>query len=209
MVPAPRRALPVRSGPPVGGQPTGRPYAVCVGGKSKVPRPPRTGQAPAQRSGGSSRNGLPRAAWVAGGVVALGAIAVVVSVLTFGGGTPAASSEASVAAALRAANCSYRTVKPLPPRKDPGGAMGGYHEDVPTLATPTKGLWSTFPPSAGAHFDTWAVWGFYRQAVNPREVVHNEEHGGVVIWWGPGVPDATVDELEAFYQQEMTGVFCW
>ena len=32
--------------------------------------------------------------------------------------------------------------------------------------------------------------------MNPRQVVHNEEHGAVVIWWGPKVAKATVDQLE-------------
>ena len=48
------------------------------------------------------------------------------------------------------------------PPKDPNGTNGGYHADVPTLATPTKGLWSTDPPSGGAHYGQWAIWGFYR-----------------------------------------------
>ena len=38
-------------------------------------------------------------------------------------------------------------------------------------------------------------------------VVHNEEHGGVVIWWGPDVPPSTVDQLEAFYRSSPVAVF--
>ncbi len=41
--------------------------------------------------------------------------------------------------------------------------------------------------------------------VNPRQVVHNEEHGAVVIWWGPKVPQSTVDQLRAFYNQQPDG----
>ena len=67
--------------------------------------------------------------------------------------------------------------------------------------------WATFPPSGGSHFRLWATWGFYRKAVNPRMVVHNEEHGGVVIWWGPDVPPSTVDQLEAFYRSSPVAVF--
>jgi hypothetical protein len=102
-----------------------------------------------------------------------------------------------------AAGCTYRDVAPLPPRKD----SANYHSDAPSLTTPTKGLWSTFPPSGGGHYGAWAVWGFYRQPVNPREVVHNLEHGAVVIWWGPKVSKATVDRLEAFYRQKPEGMF--
>ena len=64
-------------------------------------------------------------------------------------------------------------------------------------ASRRRSRWATFPPSGGSHYRLWATWGFYRKAVNPRMVVHNEEHGGVVIWWGPGVPQSTVDQLEA------------
>jgi hypothetical protein len=104
----------------------------------------------------------------------------------------ATTSAPRVEKALAAAGCTLRHVKPIPP------ATGNFHSDAPTLKAKVK--WSTFPPSAGAHYARWAVWGFYRKAVNPRMVVHNLEHGGVVIWWGPKVPVATVDRLEAFYR---------
>jgi hypothetical protein len=102
---------------------------------------------------------------------------------------------------MRAAGCTYRDVVPLPPKNV---KSADYHEDFPTLTTP--GRWATFPPSGGGHYRLWAVWGFYRKPVNPRLVVHNEEHGGVVIWWGPRVPKATVDRLQRFYLERPTGV---
>jgi hypothetical protein len=126
--------------------------------------------------------------------------AVVGSVFAFAGGS-SESGSASVKATMVAAGCTYRDVAPLQPTKK----TGGYHADVPKLTTKVK--WSTFPPSAGGHYPLWAVWGFYRSPVNPRQVVHNEEHGGVVIWWGPDVPAATVDKLEAFYQDKPAGMF--
>jgi len=101
---------------------------------------------------------------------------------------------------MLAAGCTYRDVAPLPPKD-----RVNYHNDVPTLSTKVK--WSTFPPSGGGHYGLWAVWGFYTDPVNPRQVVHNEEHGAVVIWWGPKVPAATVAKLQAFYQEEPTGMF--
>ena len=173
-----------------------------VAKKAKVPRPPvqaprRRGRAPS----GSPLAALPAWGWGAGAaVVAAGIVAVVLAV---GGGGSSAGSTAAVKAAMLAAGCTYRDVPPLPPRRD----KLNYHADVPTLSTPTKGLWSTFPPSAGAHYGLWAVWGFYRSPVNPRQVVHNEEHGGVVIWWGPKVPRSTVDELNTFYDEQPVGVF--
>jgi len=108
----------------------------------------------------------------------------------------------SVAATMRAAGCTYRDVAPFPPRDE--ATTNNYHDDFPTLAT--KPHWSTFPPSAGGHYRLWATWGFYRTPVNPRRVVHNEEHGGVVVWWDPSAAASTVDRLKAFYDEMPVGL---
>src|SRR6185312_15849437 len=179
------------------------PYAVCVAKKPRTPRPPERVQAPKRRvdtRSGNPLSSLPRWSWAVGGaaVVALALVAA----FAFGGGSSGVS-EAAVAKAMSSAGCTYKSVPPKPPKKNPTN----YHADVPSLSTPTKGLWSTFPPSGGAHYGLWAVWGFYRQPVNPRQVVHNMEHGAVVMWWGNKVPKATVDKLAAFYQQQTDGMF--
>ncbi len=178
--------------------------------KDRTPKPPQRVQAPQRRDGkgkakqppklgggnGNPLAGVPIWGW---GVGAVAVVAIVVGIVL---GT-AGSSSADVAATMRAAGCTYRDVLPKPAKKSPTN----YHADVPSLATPTKGLWSTSPPSGGAHYGLWAVWGFYRTAVNPRQVVHTEEHGAVVIWWGPNVPSTTVDQLEDFYNQKPDGGF--
>jgi Protein of unknown function (DUF3105) len=181
---------------------------LAVPKKAKTPRAPRSVQAPKRRTDprrGSPLSALPRWSWAVAGatVVAL----AVVAAFAFGRGSSGSStSEAAVAKAMTAAGCTYKSVPPKPPKKDPSGTKGGYHADVPALSTPTKNLWSTFPPSGGAHYGLWAVWGFYRSPVNPRQVVHNEEHGGVVIWWGPDVPSSTVGRLEKFYEEKPEGM---
>jgi hypothetical protein len=101
---------------------------------------------------------------------------------------------------MAAAGCTLREVAPLPPKN-----RVNFHDDVPTLTS--KVAWSTDPPSAGGHYPSWAVWGFYRAPINPREVVHNLEHGAMVIWWGPQVPTSTVDELERFYRESPNSMF--
>ena len=141
------------------------------------------------------------------GLLAAIAILVAVAVAAAVSSKPPAPrvvpSPAAVKAAMLAAGCTYRDVLPKPPRKDPTN----YHADFPTLSSPTAGLWSTSPPSGGSHYELWAVWGFYTSPVNPRQVVHNEEHGAVVMWWGPKVPKATVEELRAFYDEQSIGMF--
>jgi Protein of unknown function (DUF3105) len=173
--------------------------------KSRAPMPPRTVQAPARRDTRSASSPLadvPRWVWFAS-VVAVAGAAAVIAVLASSGSSKAAG----VKTAMTAAGCTYRDVSPFPPKKDPSGQSGGFHSDVPSLSTPTKGLWSTSPPSAGAHYGVWAVWGFYTSSVNPRQVVHNEEHGAVVIWWGPKVPSTTVAKLREFSSQPPDGMF--
>ena len=116
--------------------------------KSRTPRPPQRVQAPKRRvdtRSGSPFTGFPRWGWAVAGaaVVALALVAT----FAFGGGSSGVS-EASVAKAMTSAGCTYKSVPPKPPKKDPTN----YHADVPKLTTSTKGLWSTFPPSGGAHY---------------------------------------------------------
>ncbi len=133
-----------------------------------------------------------RLGWIAAAVAAIAIVAAVVVLLSLG--------SPSVAATMRAAGCTYRDVVPFPPEHDEN-----YHLDFPTLQT--KPHWTTFPPAGGGHYRLWATWGFFLQAVNPRQVVHNEEHGGVVIWWGPKVSKQTIAQLKAFYDKEPVGMF--
>jgi hypothetical protein len=160
--------------------------------RTPVPRPvqaPRTRSAKPDDLGRRHR----RALYVVAGVGAVALIAVVLGVALAGGG----SGSKKVASLMQSAGCTFKTVKAYVPK--------GQNVHVPSL---TKKLpWNTDPPSNGQHYPLWAVWGFYTQPVNPRMVVHNEEHGGVILWWGSNVPKATVDRLQAFYQQQPDGVF--
>jgi Protein of unknown function (DUF3105) len=162
--------------------------------KSRTPPPPRKPvQAPQRRQEPSTtdrRKVLMLFAFAASGLIALG---VVIAVLAFAGGSSnggtTASDNPAVAAAMRSAGCTYKTIKPAPFKPN--------HLSMPTLTT--KPNWNTFPPAGGVHYGNWAVWGFYDDPVNPRMVVHNEEHGGVVLWWGPQTPSSEVDKLREFY----------
>jgi hypothetical protein len=135
--------------------------------------------------------------WLVAGGIALAAVAAGIAFSLAGGGDDDGSS--SIRGTLTAAGCTYREVKPLPPKN-----KTNFHADAPSLTSKVK--WSTNPPSAGAHYGAWAVWNFWRDVVNPRQLVHNLEHGGVVVWYGPKVPPATVDQLEAFYRESPEGM---
>ena len=174
--------------------------------KSRVPTPPapkpsggtaapprRPVQAPKVRTKGRPRP-RPSVLWLALAGAGIVALAVVLGVIlaTRSGGSSSASTNTDIAATMRAAGCTYNEAQPLPFTAD--------HSRVPTLSTQVK--WNTFPPAAGEHYAHWAIWDFYRGAANPRQVVHNEEHGGVVLWYGPKTPKSTVDRLNAFYDEE-------
>ena len=126
------------------------------------------------------------------GIVLLVAVVLFVAI---GGGK--GSSDKHVAALMTTAGCTFKTVQAYVPK--------GQSTHVQSLTKPFP--WNTQPPSNGQHYPLWAVWGFYTKAVNPRMVVHNEEHGGVILWWGPQVPASTVAALRALYDEQPVGVF--
>jgi hypothetical protein len=165
-----------------------------AGKKPKTPTPPRV-QAPTQRKNARSPEDRQRLILYIVAAVGLVALVAVVAFVALGGknSTP---SDAKVAAAMTSAGCTFKTVKGYVP----GGQT---HVDSLTKTFP----WNTTPPSNGQHYPLWAVWGFYTTAINPRQVVHNEEHGGVIYWWGSDVPDSTVEKLHALYNEQPDGTF--
>ena len=171
--------------------------------KSRTPSPPRRPvQAPQrrvqkhERPDADRRRRLLLLLFAAAGVVVLAAVVVVIAVVGGSSGS-SGTSEADVAAAMQAAGCTFKTVK-SPPHSPT-------HGDVPTLTS--KVHWNTFPPSNGMHYGLWAVWGFYTEPVNPRNVVHNQEHGGIVLWWGPQTPQSEIDQLHSFYESSPNSMF--
>jgi len=167
-----------------------------VAKKSKTPPPPRT-KGPQQRTGPNDadrRRKLVLYGAGVSGIVVLAAVVIAIAVAGGGGGGGGSSADASNSA-MKAAGCTFRAEVPVVMKSSD-------HSDVPTLSTPMDDKWKSFPPAGGPHYGQWAVWGFYTEPVNPRMVVHNEEHGGVILWWGPDVPKSTVDALHALYSED-------
>jgi hypothetical protein len=164
--------------------------------KAKTPVPPRRVQAPKRRTEAVDNERRTRMILYGAGGSGLIAL-VVVLILVLAGGGSGGSGGGNLAALMKQAGCTYQTVDASVPK--------GQDTHVNSL---TKKLpWNTFPPSNGQHYPKWGVWGFYTQAVNPRMVVHNEEHGGVILWWGPQTPKATVDKLNQLYSEDPGGMF--
>jgi hypothetical protein len=166
-----------------------------VAKKTRTPAPPRPVQAPQRRKDGKGRSTDNRSKWMliafaASGVLGLAAVAAIIGLTSGGGGDTA--NAADVAPTLAAAGCTFKTVK----------ATGRQH--VTNLDAKIK--YNTSPPSNGNHYFSPATWGFYGSAANPIQVVHNEEHGGVIIWWGDKVPQATIDKLHQFYASSPNGM---
>jgi len=162
--------------------------------KPRTPPPPprRPVQAPQRRAAGSERTADERRrrkllVLLAGaGIVALGIVIAVIALTRGDGGST------DVAAAMRDAGCTLKTAK------------ASSRKHVSSLDAKVK--YNTDPPSNGSHYIQAAFWDFYTTPAKPIQVLHNEEHGGVILWWGNKVPQDTVDELRAFYDESPNGM---
>jgi hypothetical protein len=160
--------------------------------KSRVPAPPRPVQAPKRRvqapqrrveqhgAGGSSRLLF----GVLAAVIVLAAI-VVGLLLAFRGGSGAAANGQD-------GPCVRQTFSP----------MGRQH--VQKLKSAFQ--YNSFPPTSGPHYPIPAIWNIYDQPVPEIRLVHNLEHGGIVVQYGSKVPKTAVDQIAGWYAQSPNAV---
>lgn len=127
-------------------------------------------------------------AFSASGLLILAGVIALIA-LTTGGGK---ASAAGVETAMQQAGCTLKTAE----------ATSRRH----VTSFTAKIEYNTDPPSNGSHYFQPAIWDFYTTAADPVQVVHNEEHGGVILWWGDNVPSSTVDALRRFYDSSPDGV---
>lgn len=76
---------------------------------------------------------------------------------------------------------------PLPPQPDRASLPG---EAIPILESPhipegEKATFNSNPPTSGAHYAIPAPWGIHNQAPLDEALVHNLEHGGIIISYDP------------------------
>ena len=156
--------------------------------KSRVPPPPRTSQGPQQRAAGPQRrveSGGPRRLnlWFVGIGVAIIVAAAIVGIFF---ATRSNSAEASGPSG----SCVRETFPP----------MGRQH--IEKLSPSFR--YNSYPPTSGPHYPPGpkapAVWNLYDKPVDETALVHNLEHGGIVIQYGADVPASTVAQIASWYQ---------
>ena len=156
--------------------------------KDRVPNPPKRPQGPQRRSTPTDPAAAARQRrllyLIAGS--GLAALAIVLAIVFLAGGD-----DGGERAALEDAGCTLQSFPALANQPD--------HSDVPTLTAKPK--WNSSPPTSGPHYGQTAVWGSYDEQVPLVQTTHNLEHGGVIIHYGPDVPEADVAALKAWYNE--------
>ena len=120
------------------------------------------------------------------GIAAAVMIAVVaVVIVQRGGGGP----RDNVGVSAAEANCGELETFP---------SEGNNHVQV---GTPVN--YQANPPTTGNHWPPEAISdpGFYEEQVPAESVVHNQEHGQIVIWYDPEAPQEVIDQIEDLVQQ--------
>ena len=90
---------------------------------------------------------------------------------------------------------------------------GGESGCLPVFHSPDQGrdhlrdgetfaAYNSIPPTSGPHLDTAAEPGFHFDPVAPERLVHNLEHGQVVIWYSPLAEENLLAQLELLVEQE-------
>ena len=143
-----------------------------------------------------------------GGVLVLAAV-VVVAILAMGRGGGGGDAQAGevfpdggsvpeqkifdVAPAAQAAGCTLKTVK----------ATSREH----TTSLKDRVKYSTNPPTSGRHYEIPAQDGIYGDAPQDEELVHAQEHGRVIIWAKPSLPQDVRANLRALVEDDSYQMF--
>lgn len=153
--------------------------------KSRVPPPPRPvggGQRPVQAPRARKEPRQPRdwgrsKWWLlgSGGVVVV-VVLIIVLATVLGGGD---------ASALADAGCTQETF-PTQGRQHVEQLEEGFE-------------YNSFPPTSGPHNQTPAIWNIYDEPIEQFILVHNLEHGGIVVQYGDEVPAETVAQIRDWY----------
>lgn len=108
---------------------------------------------------------------IVGGVLLVGTIALIVALVATSGPSPNAGTL----------------------QQDRGG---GHVSDGTDVRAGDPAAYASSPATSGPHWGSTANWGVYTDPQAESQLVHNLEHGGIVIWYQPDqVDDATLTQL--------------
>src|SRR4029079_3025633 len=144
----------------------------------------------------------------AGRVLALAAVVVLILLAT-GGNSSGGDAQAAevfpdggsfpeqkifdVVPAAKAAGCTLRDVKATS------------REHTTSLSTHVK--YSTNPPTSGRHYQIPAQDGIYGDAPQDEELVHGMEHGRVIFWVKPSLPEEQRANIRALVDDDPYQMF--
>jgi Protein of unknown function (DUF3105) len=114
-------------------------------------------------------------------------------VLPDGGSVPE-QAEFEVRPAAAAATCRLRTVE---------GSGAQDH----TTSPDERVEYETNPPSSGRHYQIPAEDGAYSDPPTDEELVHGLEHGRVIIWFKPSLPEDQRADLKALFDEDTYQMF--
>lgn len=146
----------------------------------------------------------------AGGVLALAAVVVLILLATGGSGGGGGDAQAAevfpeggsfpeqkifdVAPAAKAAGCTLKSVK---------GSGVATH----TTSLDDHVKYNTNPPTTGRHYEIPAQDGVYGDAPQDEELVHGEEHGRVIFWVKPSIPQDQRANIRALVDDDSYQMF--
>lgn len=153
-------------------------------------------KAPQKRATPSTASGADRRRLlIIGGTVAALFVAGIAGFFALGAGGGGVSAD-EVRATLTSAGCTMEV--------KPAVANISDHSDFPD-PDGTSDLWNTTPPTSGPHFGVTLIYGAYTEEPQIGRIVHNLEHGAVYMLYGNDVPEATVAQLQGFYDDHKNG----
>jgi hypothetical protein len=160
--------------------------------KPRTPTPPRRVQAPQRRV--DAPDPAARHRLILYGISGAGFVALIVVVLivVLAGGS---SNAKAAIQTIRAQGCQYHKYPALP--RAP-------HYTTMTPNPPPK--WNSFPPTSGRHYVNPLTFNLYTEPVPEIQLVHNLEHGAVILQYGDKVSAAQVQQITSWYQSDANGV---
>ncbi|MBN1529646.1 MAG: DUF3105 domain-containing protein [Thermoleophilaceae bacterium] len=106
-----------------------------------------------------------------------------------GGGSVPEQTEFDLKAAAKSAGCELKDVK----------ATGNFDH---TTDPNERVKYNSNPPTSGRHYVVPADDGAYTTSPTDEQLVHELEHGRVIIWFKPSLPEDTRAELKALFDED-------